>query len=164
MSLLQAIQDDILARLRAAYPALEVEPFPDRPENRKVFHPVATLLVGYSGSRDGAPLDLVAMAQARTCRFDINILARELGGDRGAVALVDGVRAALTGQRAAGGEIRIAGDRFHARNQAVWEYSVSLEIIVPMVPQLADVSYPTLSQIDLVRDGTRQGGVPLPPL
>lgn len=161
MTLLNGIQTDLQALLKAAFPSLDIQPFPDNPRAYKATHRVATLLIGYSGSRYSAALDIGQMVQERMTRWDISILARALNDENGAVDLVERVRVALSGKRAGGGEIRLREDRFRGHDASVWEYSVSLEIPVLAIPQGGEETAPGLTEITAVDgQGDPAGQVP----
>jgi hypothetical protein len=161
LTLLGTLQADLEALLKAAFPTLDVQAFPDNPRAYKATHRVATLLIGYSGSRYSPALDIGQMVQERVTRWDISILAKSLNGEGGAVDLVEAVRVALSGKRAGGGEIRLREDRFRGRDASVWEYSVSLEIPVLAIPDTGEETAPVLTQIAAFdSQGDPAGSVP----
>jgi hypothetical protein len=161
LTLLRTVQTDLETLLKAAFPTLAVQAFPDNPRAYKATHRVATLLIGYSGSRYFLATDIGQMVQERVTRWDISILAKSLNDEDGAVDLVERLRVALSGKRAGGGEIRLREDRFRGHDASVWEYSVSLEISVLAIPDIGEETAPGLTQVATFdREGDPAGQVP----
>lgn len=160
MIVIATVEADILQLLRAAFPVLEVEPFPDEPEKWVQRHRIASLLVGYVGSRYGSPEDVALMIQRREARFDITIKARAMNGPTGATSLVDQVRQALAGRTAGGGKLRPTADKFVGRIGATWEYAVGFAIPLMAIEDAEFTADPLLTRIDIIDAlGQADGGV-----
>jgi hypothetical protein len=100
------IESAITAQLRAQVSAIEIAQFPDKPAAYRLTHRIGAALVAWRGATYGALIDTAAVVQARRLEFEITLLVRDLGwsfgGDPsgpnpGAYALLEAIRAALTG-------------------------------------------------------------------
>lgn len=100
------IEDAIVTRLSSQINSIEIAHYPDSPETWRLTHRVGAALVRYNGARYGELLDTAAIVQERKLEFEISIIMRDLGwavgGDPsgpspGAYAIIEGIRAALTG-------------------------------------------------------------------
>src|SRR5580700_6787485 len=105
------IESAIVAQLRAQVSAIEVAQFPDKPAAYRLTHRIGAALVAWRGATYGTLIDTAAIVQARRLEFEITLLVRDLGwsfgGDPsgpnpGAYALLEAIRAALTGWRVPG--------------------------------------------------------------
>lgn len=100
------IESAIAAQLRAQVRAIEIAQFPDKAAAYRLTHRIGAALVAWRGATYGALIDTAAVVQARRLEFEITLLVRDLGwsfgGDPsgtnpGAYALLESIRAALTG-------------------------------------------------------------------
>jgi hypothetical protein len=105
------IESAIAAQLRAQVSAIEIAQFPDKPAAYRLTHRIGAALVAWRGATYGTLIDTAAIVQARRLEFEITLLVRDLGwsfgGDPsgpnpGAYALLEAIRAALTGWRVPG--------------------------------------------------------------
>ena len=105
------IESAIAAQLRAQVSAIEIAQFPDKPAAYRLTHRIGAALVAWRGATYGALIDTAAVVQARRLEFEVTLLVRDLGwsfgGDPsgpnpGAYALLEAIRAALTGLRLPG--------------------------------------------------------------
>jgi len=105
------IESAIAAQLRAQINAIEIAQFPDKPAAYRLTHRIGAALVAWRGATYGALIDTAAVVQTRRLEFEITLLVRDLGwsfgGDPsgpnpGAYALLEAIRAALTGLRLPG--------------------------------------------------------------
>jgi len=105
------IESAIAAQLRAQVSAIEIAQFPDKPAAYRLTHRIGAALVSWRGATYGALIDTAAVVQARRLEFEVILLVRDLGwsfgGDPsgpnpGAYALLEAIRAALTGLRLPG--------------------------------------------------------------
>ncbi len=106
-----SLESAIAAQLRSQVTAIEVVQFPDRPAAYRLTHRIGAALVAWRGSTFGALLDTAAVVQTRRLEFEVSLLVRDLGWafgaagsgpSPGAYALLEAVRAALTGFRLPG--------------------------------------------------------------
>jgi hypothetical protein len=105
------IESAIVAQLRAQVNAIEIAQFPDKPAAYRLTHRIGAALVAWRGTTYGALIDTAAIVQACRLEFEVTLLVRDLGwsfgGDPsgpnpGAYALLEAIRAALTGWRLPG--------------------------------------------------------------
>jgi hypothetical protein len=105
------IESAIATQLRAQVTAIEIAQFPDKPAAYRLTHRIGAALVAWRGTTYGALIDTAAVVQARRLEFEVTLLVRDLGwsfgGDPsgpnpGAYALLEAIRAALTGWRIPG--------------------------------------------------------------
>jgi hypothetical protein len=105
------IESAIAAQLRAQVSAIEIAQFPDKAAAYRLTHRIGAALVAWRGATYGALTDTAAVVQARRLEFEITLLVRDLGwsfgGDPsgpnpGAYALLEAIRAALTGLQVSG--------------------------------------------------------------
>jgi hypothetical protein len=129
------IESAIAAQLRAQVSAIEIAQFPDKPTAYRLTHRIGAALVAWRGTTYGALIDTAAVVQTRRLEFEITLLVRDLGwsfgGDPsgtnpGAYALLEAIRAALTGLRVPGcRKIFPLREQFQGRDPqgGVWTWS-----------------------------------------
>ena len=129
------IEDAIVNQLRSQISGIEIRHYPDRPETWRMTHRVGAALVMYRGAHYGELLDTAAIIQERKLEFEISIMMRDLGwavgGDAsgpspGAYAIIESVRAALTGYQVPGcRKIYPVSEKFVKRDKqgGVWTYT-----------------------------------------
>jgi hypothetical protein len=105
------LESAIAAQLRTQVTAIEIAQFPDKPAAYRLTHRIGAALVAWRGATYGALIDTAAVVQARRLEFEITLLVRDLGWsfgadpsgpNPGAYALLEAIRAALTGLRLPG--------------------------------------------------------------
>lgn len=106
-----SIESAIAAQLRAQINTIEVAQFPDKPAAYRLTHRVGAALVAWRGASYGALEDTAAVVQVRRLEFEVALVVRDLGWsfgaepsgpNPGAYALLEAIRAALTGFRVPG--------------------------------------------------------------
>ncbi|HZC45432.1 MAG TPA: Gp37 family protein [Candidatus Acidoferrum sp.] len=129
------IEDAIVNQLRAQISSIEITHYPDRPETWRLTHRVGAALVMYKGAQYGEMLDTAATIQERKLEFEIEVMMRDLGwavgGDAsgpspGAYAIIESIRAALTGFQIAGcRKMHPLREKFVRRDKqgGVWTYA-----------------------------------------
>lgn len=145
------IETAILARLRSAIGTIEIAHYPDRPETYRMTHRIGAALVRYEGAKYGRLADTAAVAQERRLEFEITLMMRDLGwtlggqagaASPGAYAMIEAVRAALTGFQIAGcSKMHPIRERFVERDKqgAVWVYAIIFGLTTAAVePSSAD--------------------------
>lgn len=145
------IENAILAQLRSAIVTIEIAHYPDRPETYRMTHRIGAALVRYEGARYDRLMDTAAVVQERRLQFEITLMVRDLGWgvggpadgtSPGAYALIEEVRAALTGFRVPGcTKMYPLRDRFVGRDKqgAVWIYAIRFGLTTAAVePSSAD--------------------------
>lgn len=145
------IENVILAQLQSAIGTIEIAHYPDRPESYRMTHRIGAALVRYEGARYERLMDTAAVVQERRLQFEITVLMRDLGWgvggppdgtSPGAYAMIEQVRAALTGFRVPGcSKMYPLRERFVARDKqgAVWVYAIRFGLATAAVePSSAD--------------------------
>jgi hypothetical protein len=129
------IEDAIVTQLRSQISSIEITHYPDRPENWRMTHRVGAALVMYKGAEYGEMLDTSAIIQERKLEFEVSVMMRDLGwavgGDAsgpspGAYAIIEAIRAALTGFQVPGcRKMHPVREKFIKRDKqgGVWTYS-----------------------------------------
>lgn len=135
------IEAAIVAQLRSQISSIEIAHYPDRPETWRMTHRIGTALVIYKGADYGDQLDTSAVIQERKLEFEVAVMMRDLGwavgGDPsgtspGAYAIIESVRAALTGFRVPGcRKIYPIREKFLKRDKqgGVWTYVSTFALI-----------------------------------
>lgn len=120
------IVDDVVQRLRLKLPALQVEYFPEKPDEFRLNHPAGAVLVSYISSKYAAPEDTCAVVQAQTVTLCATVVMRQLNGRGGAVAMLELVRRALGGWRPANCHrpVRLKQDTFIGEVAGLWQYAL----------------------------------------
>jgi len=105
------VESAVAAQLSAQITAIEIVQFPDKPAAYRLTHRIGAALVAWRATTYGALIDTAAVVQVRRLEFEVTLLVRDLGwsfgGDPsgpnpGAYALLEAIRAALTGWRLPG--------------------------------------------------------------
>jgi hypothetical protein len=105
------LESAIAAQLRGQVTAIEIVQFPDKPAAYRLTHRIGAALVAWRGATYGPLIDTAAIVQTRRLEFEVTLLVRDLGWsfggdpsgpDPGAYALLEAIRAALTGFRLPG--------------------------------------------------------------
>ncbi len=129
------IEAAIVAQLRSQIHSIEIAHYPDRPETWRMTHRVGAALVIYKGAQYGDLLDMAAVIQERKLEFEVAVMMRDLGwavgGDAsgpspGAYAIIESVRAALTGFQISGcRKMYPVREKFLKRDKqgGVWTYA-----------------------------------------
>ncbi|EAA5455473.1 hypothetical protein DQC86_22915 [Salmonella enterica subsp. enterica] len=120
------IVDDVVQRLRRKIPSLQVEYFPEKPEEFRLNHPTGAVLVSYISSKYDKPDDTCAVVQPQTVTLCATVIMRQLNGRGGAVAVLELVRRALGGWRPANCHrpVRLKQDTFIGEVAGLWQYAL----------------------------------------
>jgi Gp37 protein len=164
---IETIETTVVNRLSAQITGIEIARFPDQPEAYRMTHRIGAALVRYDGAEYGKLIDSAAIVQERTLKFEITIMMRDLGwnlggkaggGTPGAYAMIEAVRAALTGfQVPACEKTYPLRERFLKRDKqgGIWIYAITFAMrTVALEPSTPD-NYPLLA---LAR-AQEQGGI-----
>ncbi len=134
------IESAIVSHLRSIVTVIEVVHFPDSPKNYRLTHRIGAALVVYRGSDYGQVEDTAAIIQERKMEFDVTVLIRDLGWSvggppgatsPGAYAILEAIRAALTGYRVPGArKISMVREKFVERDAegGVWIYLITITL------------------------------------
>jgi Gp37 protein len=130
----------IIAQLRSSIDAIEIMHYPDRPESYRLTHRIGAALVRYEGAKYGPLSDTAAIVQERRLVFEITVMMRDLGWNfggevgntsPGAYAMIEAIRATLTGFRIPGcSKMFPLSEKFVERDKqgAVWIYAISFAL------------------------------------
>jgi len=148
------IESAIVAQLAAQVGGIEVAHFPDRPESYRLTHRVGAALVQYLGAKYGAMRDTAAIIQERVMEFGVTVMMRDLGWNYGAepggpspgaYAILEAVRAALTGLRIPGcRKLYPRGEKFVERDKqgGVWIYMITFALSTVAVEPSSTQNFP----------------------
>jgi len=163
----ETIETAIVNRLSAQIGTIEIAHFPDKPEAYRMTHRIGAALVRYEGAEYGRLIDTAAIVQERTLKFEVTVMMRDLGwtlggaaggGTPGAYAMIEAVRAALTGFQVPGcDKIYPLRERFIKRDKqgGVWIYAISFALRTAAVEPSTPDNYPLL----VVATAQEQGGI-----
>src|SRR5713226_4421932 len=134
------IEAAIITQLRSQIDSIEIAHYPDRPETWRMTHRVGAALVIYKGAQYGDLLDTAAVIQERKLEFEVAVMMRDLGWAVGAVssgpspgayAIIESVRAALTGFQIPGcRKMYPLREKFLKRDKqgGVWTYASTFAV------------------------------------
>jgi Gp37 protein len=135
----------VVALGRAAGDQLAVEHFPGRPESYRLTHRVGAALVTYRGATYGETRDIGAIIQERKLEFEVTVVMRDLGwavgaqaggASPGGYAILESVRAALTGFQVPGArKMYPLSEKFLGRDPkgGVWMYAIRFALVTVAV-------------------------------
>jgi hypothetical protein len=148
------IQGAIVAQLQSAVSGIEIAHYPDRPESYRMTHRVGAALVMYKGAQYGDQLDTAAIIQQRRLEFEVTVMMRDLGWSYGggadgpspgAYAILESIRAALTGFRVPGcRKMYPVRERFVERDRqgGVWIYAIAFGLATVAVEPSTTDNFP----------------------
>jgi hypothetical protein len=152
------IETAILTQLKSQIASIEITHYPDRPETYRLTHRIGAALVRYDGAAYGPVNDTGAVVQRRRLRFAVRLVMRDLGwsfgGEAdgpspGAYAMIEAVRAALTGFQIGGcGKMAPSRERFIERDKqgAAWIYEISFTLTTAAVEASSTPAYPLFTR------------------
>ena len=144
------ILQDVVERVAAQMPDIEVRLFPDKPDGYRFVHPKGAVLVGYQGSQFAKPHDVQAMVQQRTLNLYLTVFARGVHNDAGALDLLDRLRLALTGHKPVHcNPVHLLSEAFLSEAGGVWQYELRLATETQQVQQCPPDTRPKVSDIYL---------------
>jgi len=121
----QEMLDAVLAHLKTHFgKALAVEFFPDAPQSYRLNHPAGAVLLMFAGSRFGQSQSLDRIVQPREISFAVTLVTKRLHGAKGAVPVLDALRAALVGFTPPHCQMGLAaaGESFIGQAGGLWHY------------------------------------------
>jgi Gp37 protein len=149
-----SIEDAIVGQLSANVSGIEIAHFPDNPESYRMTHRVGSALVRYAGAKYGELLETAAIIQERRLEFEITTLMRDLGWgvgsapdgtSPGAYAILEAIRAALTGFIVPGcRKMYPLRERFVERDRqgGVWIYASNYALVTMAVEPSTTQNFP----------------------
>ncbi|HTT76087.1 MAG TPA: Gp37 family protein [Candidatus Binataceae bacterium] len=144
----------LVARLASQITSVEVAHFPDSPHAYRLTHRIGAALVRYEGADYGPLKDTAAIVQERTLKFAVSLLVRDLGWSfggepdgtsPGGYALLESIRAALTGFRIRGfSKAYPVSEKFLERDKqgGVWIYAITFGLKTMAVEPSVIENYP----------------------
>lgn len=135
--------------LRLRIPQLQVEYFPEQPDEYRLNHPVGALLVSYVGSRFQGSIDSWHVAQPQEFRMTVTVVMRQLNGKGGALDALDALRAVLVGFKPPDCQPLIAvQESFLGQMKGLWQYALDLQTDCMLVEVGEESTAPLLTQVD----------------
>ncbi|MCO6522219.1 MAG: Gp37 family protein [Snodgrassella sp.] len=123
MSLTRSVLDNVLAHIQQALPDYLVQLMPNNFKNYQFVHPLGAVLIGYQRSKFSKPCTTDLITQERRLQLRFTVFTRSLGGEQGALDLLDSLRLALVGfQPHHCQQIRLLSERFLGEADGVWRY------------------------------------------
>lgn len=122
----EALEQAVIQRLKDRLgDELEVESFPDDPDDYRLNHPLGALLVRYHGSKYGPDLDTDMVVQDRLMAVEVTLVLRSLNGKEGCYEYLERVRLALAGFKPpAFKKLRPLSEEFMSRDKGEWRYAI----------------------------------------
>lgn len=128
------IEDKIIERLKEEIPEVLIRPFPDKPSEFILLHPLGAILIHYQGANYSTTQSLGFVNQIKTAEFSITIVTRNLRSNEGAYELLDTVRLALTGYEIEGcSELTPIKENFISETKGIWQYAINFSLSVPSI-------------------------------
>ncbi len=154
------IQSTLLRRLKerqpgfAALTGIDIDAFPDDPENWRAVSQVGTVLVRWEGFEAGAKEDVGIVVQAVKHKFKIGVLARGLGwsdaagvSPQGGYSILTACLKILLGFKVPGCEKTYAGNAEFIRRDrqgGIWIYGLDVFVETVITERPAEAVFPNL--------------------
>lgn len=156
-SITLAILASVREKLRQDLPSVEVDLFPDNPTSYRFMHPVGAVLIGYQGSEYEMTDDTRAIVQTRKLTLSLTVFGRGVHNDKGAISLLDKVRAVITGYRPKHcNKIHLVSERYLHQDGGAWQYELKARTETQSVEVCQTDNRPRLTKVH-----TRQSFDPL---
>lgn len=153
-SITLAILGSVREKLRQDLPSVEVDLFPDNPATYRFIHAVGAVLIGYQGSDYETTDDTHAIVQTRKLTFSLTVFGRGVHHDKGAIALLDKVRAVITGFRPKHcNKIHLVSERYLHQDGGAWQYELKVRTETQSVEAVQADNRPRLTQVHERRQG-----------
>lgn len=147
-SITLAILASVREKLRQDLPSVEVDLFPDNPATYRFIHAVGAVLIGYQGSDYEMTDDTHAIVQTRKLTFSLTVFGRGVHHDKGAIALLDKVRAVITGFRPKHcNKIHLVSERYLHQDGGAWQYELKVRTETQSVEVCQPDNRPKLVQV-----------------
>jgi hypothetical protein len=142
----------LVDRLKAAFPDLAVEYFPDKPDEYRLNHPKGALLISYLGAKYQAPVDTTVVVQDATVKFSVTAQLRQLNGGDGAVAILTRLRLALLGFKPPDCRRKVwaVAEHFLGEKAGIWQYALDVATEAVAVEDFDTVDGPPMVHITTV--------------
>jgi hypothetical protein len=131
-----ALEQAVITRLQNRFTELEVEAFPDDPEEYRLNHHLGALLVRYHGSKFGPLLDSDLVVQERVMALEVTLVFRCLNGKEGVYAYLEAVRLALAGFKPpAFTKLKPIGEEFISQDGGQWRYAIDFATTTTVIEE-----------------------------
>lgn len=126
----EQIEDAIISKLQTDITDLQIEGFPDSPDDYRLIHPVGAILVQYRGSDFDEPKALDTVSQTKRMDFLTVLVMRHLRSHQGAYAYLDSIRSSLRGHQITGfSKIYPVRERFLAEKNGIWWWAITFRML-----------------------------------
>jgi hypothetical protein len=142
-SVLEKVEDAIIALLNQSLPNwVDIEPWPENPDDYDLVDKKGVVLVHYTGSRFVEAKDLTTN-QMRGMGWALILKTRSFRGQYGAYSILEDIRQALQGQSfEGGGPVRMVRDDLVKERDGIWQWNTIITLPIPAVakkPQRSSV-------------------------
>ncbi|CAM3724503.1 Gp37 family protein [Xenorhabdus thuongxuanensis] len=144
------IIDAVVVRLQERLPGLQVEYFPENPDEFRLNHPVGAILISYAGSRFNNPEDVGVLLQTQIVMLNATIVFRQLNGREGAVVTLDHVRRILGGFQPPNCQRKcwMVRDTFLGEIAGLWQYILDFATECVFIEDSESEDGPLLTQVN----------------
>lgn len=147
-SITLAILTSVREKLRQGLPSIEVDLFPDNPASYRFIHPVGAVLIGYQGSDYEMTDDTHTIVQTRKLTLSLTVFGRGVHHDKGAISLLDKVRAVITGFRPTHcNKIHLISERYLHQDGGAWQYELKARTETQSVEVCQTDNRPRLTKV-----------------
>lgn len=126
--MLLEIEQQIIDLLKAKFPKLTVESYPDNPDGYRLLNSEGALLVRYAGETSEETAVQQVLVQTERSVWNVVVVTRGLRSHTGAYPVIDSVKDSLGGEIIQGGTLRPAGVQFISESGGVWFHAVAFEL------------------------------------
>jgi len=138
------IEQAIINRLKEKIQGIEIDSFPEKPDEYNLLHPKGALLVRYVGSNYAEPFATDVIAQDRKVNFEVNVVMRHLTSHEGIYAYLDAVRIALTGFKPPHcSKMYPVREEFITEKAGIWHYAITFSMNTRTI-EIAEEKQPIL--------------------
>lgn len=149
MIAIQSVEKILVDVLAAAGMPYEVQPYPEKSNEFRFTHPSGVVLIRFRKSSFEHPHPIDSVVQDVTVQFDCAVLGRALRGSKGAYAVTDQVRNALSGLKIESAPIYPVSEEFLEEEDGVWSFSLVYSVPLTHIQSLLDEDLPTLQRLTL---------------
>lgn len=146
---IQLVEKALVDRLAAAGLPYDVLPYPEKSNEFRFTHPHGVVLVRFRKSSFDQPQPIDSVVQFVTAHFDCAVLGRSLRGEKGAYAVTDGVRNALSGLKIEIAPVYPVAEEFLEEEDGVWSFSLSYAVPLNHIQLVAQETLPTLTRLTM---------------
>lgn len=149
MIAIQSVEKILVDVLAAAGMPYEVQPYPEKSTEFRFTHPNGVVLIRFRKSSFQHPHPIDSVVQDVTVQFDCAVLGRSLRGAKGAYAVTDQVRNALSGLKIESAPMYPVSEEFLEEEDGVWSFSLVYSVPLTHIQSLANENLPLLHRLTL---------------